>query len=59
MAKEGKILIALDGLLSVLKKDKHYRNDQAKAVYLGLLEVLSDDHPEVRNYRTDLAGALF
>ncbi len=59
MAKEGKILIALDGLLSVLKKDKHYRNDQAKTLYLGLLEVLSDDHPEVRNYRADLAGALF
>ena len=59
MAKEGKILIALDGLLSLLKKDKHYRNDQAKAVYLGLLEVLSNDHPEARNYRADLAGALF
>ncbi|MDD2521478.1 MAG: tetratricopeptide repeat protein [Anaerolineaceae bacterium] len=59
LAKRGKILIALDGLLGVLKKDKNYRNGQAKAVYLGLLEVLSDDHPATRQYRSDLSTALF
>ena len=59
LAKRGKILIALDGLLGVLKKDKNYRGGQAKAVYLGLLEVLSDAHPNVRQYRTDLSAALF
>lgn len=59
MAKRGKILIALDGLLGVLKKDKNYRDGQAKAVYLGLLEVLSEAHPAVRQYRSDLSSALF
>lgn len=59
LAKRGKILIALDGLLGVLKKDKNYRSGQAKAVYLGLLEVLSDSHPNVRQYRSDLSAALF
>lgn len=59
LAKRGKILIALDGLLGVLKKDKNYRSGQAKAVYLGLLEVLSDAHPNVRQYRSDLSTALF
>jgi putative thioredoxin len=59
LAKRGKILIALDGLLGVLKKDKNYRSGQAKAVYLGLLEVLSDAHPAVRQYRSDLSTALF
>lgn len=59
MAKRGNILIALDGLLGVLKKDKHYRGDQVKSIYLGLLEVLSDDHPDVRQYRSDLSSALF
>jgi len=59
LAKRGKILIALDGLLGVLKKDKNYRSGQAKAVYLGLLEVLSDAHPNVRQYRSDLSIALF
>ncbi len=59
LAKRGKILIALDGLLGVLKKDKNYRSGQAKAVYLGLLEVLSDANPSVRQYRSDLSTALF
>ncbi|MDY0125965.1 MAG: tetratricopeptide repeat protein [Anaerolineaceae bacterium] len=59
LAKRGKILIALDGLLGVLKKDKNYRDGQAKAVYLGLLEVLSEAHPAVRQYRSDLSSALF
>jgi len=59
LAKRGKILIALDGLLGILKKDKNFRNGQAKAVYLGLLEVLSDAHPIVRQYRSDLSTALF
>ncbi len=59
LAKRGKILIALDGLLGILKKDKNYRAGQAKAVYLGLLEVLSDDHQNVRQYRSDLSTALF
>jgi len=59
LAKRGKILIALDGLLGILKKDKNFRNGQAKTVYLGLLEVLSDAHPNVRQYRSDLSTALF
>ena len=59
LAKRGKILIALDGLLGVLKKDKDYRAGEAKAVYLGLLEVLSDAHPTVRQYRSDLSTVLF
>ena len=59
LAKRGKLLIALDGLLGILKKDKNYRDGQVKAVYLGLLEVMTDDHPDVRQYRSDLSTALF
>ena len=59
MAKRGKILIALDGLLGILKKDKNHRSGQTKAIYLGLLELLSDDHPDTRQYRADLSNALF
>ncbi len=57
--KEGKVEMALDGLLDVLRKDRHYRDDQAKDIYLGLLELLSDDHPETRQYRADLNTVLF
>jgi putative thioredoxin len=59
MAKKGKVLIALDGLLGVLRKDKNHRDGQTKEIFLGLLELLSDDHPSTRQYRSDLSNALF
>ncbi len=59
MAKKGKVLIALDGLLGVLQKDKNHRGGLTKEVFLGLLELLSDDHPSTRQYRSDLSNALF
>jgi len=59
LAKEGDVQMALDGLLFVLRKDRAYHQGQAKELYLGLLEVLSDDHPETRDYRSDLNTVLF
>lgn len=59
MAKKGKVLIALDGLLGVLQKDKNHRDGLTKDIFLGLLELLSDDHPSTRQYRSDLSNALF
>ncbi len=59
LAKSGDVQMALDGLLFVLRKDRDYHQGQAKELYLGLLEVLSDDHPETRDYRSDLNAVLF
>lgn len=59
LAKDGDVQMALDGLLFVLRKDRDYHQGQAKEFYLGLLEVLSDDHPETRDYRSDLNTVLF
>lgn len=59
LAKSGDVQMALDGLLFVLRKDRDYHQGQAKEFYLGLLEVLSDDHPETRDYRSDLNTVLF
>lgn len=59
LAKNGDVQMALDGLLFVLRKDRDYHQGQAKELYLGLLEVLSDDHPETRDYRSDLNTVLF
>ncbi len=58
-AKDGDMQMALDGLLFVLRKDRDYAQGQAKAIYLGLLEVLSEEHPETRDYRSDLNTVLF
>jgi putative thioredoxin len=59
MASRGNILAALDGLLEILKQDKRYRDNIARQVFLSLLELLGDASPEARQYRSELAMALF
>jgi putative thioredoxin len=59
LAMRGNILSALDGFLDILRKDRAYRNDEVKDVYLGLLELMGEQHPEVRQYRSDLSNILF
>jgi putative thioredoxin len=50
---------AMDGLLEVLRADKRYRDDQARKVMLGLLEVLGEQDPLYRQYHQELASVLF
>jgi putative thioredoxin len=59
LARRGNILAALDGFLDLLKKDRHYRDDQVKDVFVGLLTLLGDAHPDARQYRQDLSAILF
>jgi putative thioredoxin len=55
----GNYPAALDGLLELLRRDKHYRNDDARKVYLAALEILGEDDPLTRSYRDELASVLF
>lgn len=50
---------AMDGLLDILRQDKHYRNDEIRRVILGILEALGDDNPLTSDYRRELASILF
>ncbi|MCJ7696684.1 MAG: tetratricopeptide repeat protein, partial [Anaerolineaceae bacterium] len=59
IALKGNILAALDGFLDIIRKDKHYRDDEVRDVFIGLLELLGEGHPEVRQYRNDLSNLLF
>ncbi|MDT8382020.1 MAG: tetratricopeptide repeat protein [Brevefilum sp.] len=59
LARRGNVLAAMDGFLNILRKDKHYRGDQVKDVFVGLLALIGDSHPEARQYRNDLSAALF
>ena len=59
LAKNGKIEMALDGFLGILKQDKHFHSGQLHEIYLALLEVLGDNYPTVRQYRADLSNVLF
>ncbi|MGI6251670.1 MAG: tetratricopeptide repeat protein [Anaerolineaceae bacterium] len=59
LVMKGNIFAGLDGFLDILKRDKRYLDGQLHAIYLALLEVLGDENPEVRQYRSDLAKAIF
>lgn len=59
LARRGNILAAMDGFLDILRKDKHFRRDQVKDVFVGLLALIGEDHPEARQYRKDLSTVLF
>lgn len=55
----GNLPAALDGLLDVLRQDKHYRGEEARMVVLGIFEVLGNNNQLTRQYRKELASVLF
>ena len=59
LAKRGNVLAAMDGFLDILRKDKHYRSDQVKDVFVGFLALIGDTHPDARQYRNDLSSVVF
>jgi putative thioredoxin len=59
LAMRGNLLAALDGFLDILRRDKQYRQGEVKEVFIGLLELLGEQHPEVRQYRSELSNVLF
>ncbi|HMD88256.1 MAG TPA: tetratricopeptide repeat protein [Anaerolineaceae bacterium] len=59
LASRGNLPAALDGLLDILRQDRHYHSDRARLVVLGLLELLGEEDPQTRQYRSELASVLF
>jgi putative thioredoxin len=55
----GNIAAAMDGILDILRQDKHYHEDEARHVLLGIFEVLGSNHPLTQQYRKELAMVLF
>ncbi len=55
----GNIPAALDGLLDILRQDKHYRNDEVHKVVLAIFEILGDNNLLTHEYRRELALILF
>jgi putative thioredoxin len=55
----GNFPAAMDGLLDVLREDKHYRADAPKHVLLAVFELLGDEDPLTIEYRNELASVLF
>jgi putative thioredoxin len=59
LASRGNLPAALDGLLDILRQDKNYRRGRARLVVLSMLELLGEDDPQTRPYRSELASVLF
>jgi len=59
LASKAKFPMALDGLLDLLRQDKHYRAKTAQEVILGILEIMGEEDPDTRAYRAELASVLF
>ena len=59
LASRGKFPMALDGLLDILREDKKYQNGLVKQIILGILELMGDEDPQTRDYRSELASVLF
>lgn len=59
LAKRGNILAAMDGFLDILRRDKHFQQDQVKDVFVGFLTLIGESHPEARQYRNDLSSVVF
>ena len=55
----GNFEAAMDGMLDVLRQDKHYRNGDVRKVLLGMFEMLGEESPLTRQYRSELASVLF
>jgi putative thioredoxin len=59
LACQGKYAEALDGLLSILRRNRSYHNGAAKQIMLGLFELLGTEDSLVREYQRQLANVLF
>lgn len=59
LARRGNFPSALDGLLDILRKNKRYKNDRVRQLIVAMLEVMGEENPETRRYRSELAAILF
>jgi putative thioredoxin len=59
LASRGNFPAALDGLFDILRQDKKFRNGKARLVALSLFEIMGEDDPNIRQYRSELASILF
>lgn len=59
LIRMGNLPAAIDGLLEVLRQDKHYRDDAARKIVLALFEILGQDNPTTQKYQKELASILY
>ncbi len=59
LVARGNLPAAMDGILDILRQDKRYRNGEAHKVILAIFEMLGEENPLMREYRSELSMVLF
>lgn len=59
LLQRGNLEAAMDGLLDVLRADRHYWRGRVKGALLAIFALLGDEDPLTRSYRDELASILF
>ncbi len=59
LVKRGNIEAAMDGLLDILRENKHYADGRARLILVAVFELLGENNPVTRQYRAELASVLF
>lgn len=59
LVNKANLEAAIDGLLEILRQNKQYRDGSARRLVLAILELLNENNPQVRQYRSELASILF
>jgi len=59
LSMRGYLPAAMDGMIDILRQEKHYHNDEVRKVLLSLFEVFGNNHPLTQQYRRELAFVLF
>ena len=59
LVARGNHAAAMDGLLDVLRQNKHFHDDEVRRVMVGIFELLGDENPLTQQYRSELTMVLF
>lgn len=59
LISKGNLEAAMDGIIGILRRNKHYQNGKAHQIALAIIELLGEGNPLTPQYRRELASALF
>jgi putative thioredoxin len=59
LVRRGNFPAALDGLLDIIREDKHYRDNEPRYIVLAIFEILGNESTLTRQYQSELASILF